>query len=522
MPFSSGSFSLVSGNPVISGTTISSSVQNNTLSDIATGLSTCLLKDGSQTVTANISLAGFKVTNLGTATARTDAASLANIQDASGTYVSTVGGTADAITLTPSPAIGAYVAGQRFSWIASGANTTATTVNVSGLGAKSLTKNGTRDLVAGDIPSGSLVIATYDGTRFQLVFSNRTEAIVSVASASTVNLSAINGYFADITGTTTITSFGTETAGISYWARFNGVLTLTHNATSLILPGAANISTASGDIARFTSLGSGNWACTSYQKSNGTSIVVQGLPNNYLTGLTMSTAGSSTTMSIASGQAMDSGNAVLMTLGSSINKTTGSWAVGSGNGGLDTGTISNSTWYHIYLIRRPDTGVVDALISLSASSPTMPTNYTQKRRIGSLFVQSGGFWDLFYQTGDDFYWNIPALDLSTTSPSTTRTLITMSVPLGIKVKILMNINVTDSNFDGNGIVYICDPQLSDVAPSRTASPLATAGWTGATNAETFCQGSCWTNTSSQVAYRMNFSRTLRIATLGWTDLRGKL
>lgn len=69
MPYSSGTFSLVSGNPVTTATTISSSWANNTLSDIATGLSTCLLKDGSQTVTANIPMSNFRFTGLGAGTA---------------------------------------------------------------------------------------------------------------------------------------------------------------------------------------------------------------------------------------------------------------------------------------------------------------------------------------------------------------------------------------------------------------------------------------------------------------------
>ena len=65
MAFSSGTFSLYTpGNPVVTGTTISSAWGNNTLNDIATGLSTCVLKDGSQTITANIPMGGFKFTGL--------------------------------------------------------------------------------------------------------------------------------------------------------------------------------------------------------------------------------------------------------------------------------------------------------------------------------------------------------------------------------------------------------------------------------------------------------------------------
>lgn len=74
MAYSSGTYSLYSpGNPVVTGTTISSTWANNTLSDVATALSTCLLKDGTQTVTANIPMSGFKLTGVGSPTATGDA-----------------------------------------------------------------------------------------------------------------------------------------------------------------------------------------------------------------------------------------------------------------------------------------------------------------------------------------------------------------------------------------------------------------------------------------------------------------
>ena len=57
MSFTAGTFTLVTGNPVVTGTTISSTTFNSTMSDIATGLSTCLLKDGTQTATSSIPFA---------------------------------------------------------------------------------------------------------------------------------------------------------------------------------------------------------------------------------------------------------------------------------------------------------------------------------------------------------------------------------------------------------------------------------------------------------------------------------
>ena len=119
-------------------------------------------------------------------------------------------------------------------------------------------------------------------------------------------------------------------------------------------------------------------------------------------GLTLSTAGSSATFSVAAGSAVNSTNADYIALASTLSKTTATWAVGNGNGGLDTGTIAASTWYHAYVIKRVDTGVVDVLVSLSATAPTMPGSYTLFRRIGAMLTNGSSQWTKFVQTGDEF------------------------------------------------------------------------------------------------------------------------
>lgn len=85
-----------------------------------------------------------------------------------------------------------------------------------------------------------------------------------ITSATTTDLGAVEGLMHDITGATPITGFGTVRAGIWKIIKFEGALTLTHNATSLILPGGVNITTADGDIAVVISEGSGNWRCVTY------------------------------------------------------------------------------------------------------------------------------------------------------------------------------------------------------------------------------------------------------------------
>lgn len=86
-------------------------------------------------------------------------------------------------------------------------------------------------------------------------------------SATTTDIGGAAGRFVDVTGTTTITGFGTSAAGTWKLVRFTGALTLTHNATKLILPGGANITTATGDALLAVSLGAGNWVVLLYQRA---------------------------------------------------------------------------------------------------------------------------------------------------------------------------------------------------------------------------------------------------------------
>lgn len=94
-----------------------------------------------------------------------------------------------------------------------------------------------------------------------------------IASATTTNLLASNWDFIDITGTTTITWFGTADAWIEKTLRFTWALTLTYNATSLIIPWSANITTANWDSCKVRSLWSWNWQVVSYTKRDWTAIV---------------------------------------------------------------------------------------------------------------------------------------------------------------------------------------------------------------------------------------------------------
>ena len=93
---------------------------------MATGLSSCITKDGQTTITANIPFNSFKATGLGVGTARTDAINVGQVQDNQFLYLGTTSGSADAYTLAPSPAITAYATTQQFTVKISATNLTTT------------------------------------------------------------------------------------------------------------------------------------------------------------------------------------------------------------------------------------------------------------------------------------------------------------------------------------------------------------------------------------------------------------
>lgn len=90
------------------------------------------------------------------------------IQGGALTRIGSIAG-ADTITGTVPAPFSAYANGQKFDFIAAADNTGAVTINLNGLGAKAVTKQGTTALRAGDIRAGAVVQIAYDGTRFQIV-----------------------------------------------------------------------------------------------------------------------------------------------------------------------------------------------------------------------------------------------------------------------------------------------------------------------------------------------------------------
>jgi len=93
-----------------------------------------------------------------------------------------------------------------------------------------------------------------------------------ISSASPTVIDTDGDYF-DVTGTTNFAAF-TVVAGRRFTVQFDGVLTMTHHATTLDLPGAANITTAAGDVAEFFATGTNTVQCVNYTRASGAAVAL--------------------------------------------------------------------------------------------------------------------------------------------------------------------------------------------------------------------------------------------------------
>ena len=320
-----GVYTLPPGSIISDGTSADAADLNTPLEDLEDALNLVHISDGRKAAEANWPMGGFKLTGLADGSAATDSATIKQAQVGVLSQATTVGGTADAITLSFTPAIAAYTTGMKIRWTSGGACTvTNPTVNVHSLGAKTIKKGASAALVAGDTGASAYQCeAVYDGTDFILLnpasglFSKAsttdvltgtdTEKLMTADSnaalwekgsdiASGTTITVGEGGTFDVTGTTTITDIdpSTDKAGRLFRFVHEGVHTLTHHATTMILLTGANITTAVGDVSTWQSEGSDAVRMIGYERADGSSLTGMTLIG------TLSTTGASTS-SLTSG-----------------------------------------------------------------------------------------------------------------------------------------------------------------------------------------------------------------------------
>ncbi len=109
----------------------------------------------------------------------------------------------------------------------------------------------------------------YQQSAVNLNFSGRLNHAKGavIPSNATVDLNSVAGNLVHVAGTTTVTSFGTASqAGIQRWVIFDGVLALTYNASTLLIPGNTTLTTAAGDSALVVADTTTKWIVLQYTR----------------------------------------------------------------------------------------------------------------------------------------------------------------------------------------------------------------------------------------------------------------
>lgn len=107
----------------------------------------------------------------------------------------------------------------------------------------------------------------------------------------------------------------------------------------------------------------------------GLTAELHALPTGYVTGYAVTVGATTVSIQPGAARADDDQADIRRDMGLTIDPAT------NGANGLDTGALGTNAWYRVYVIFNPVTELVAGLMSAS-SSPTLPTGFTHKRRVG--------------------------------------------------------------------------------------------------------------------------------------------
>lgn len=255
---------------------------------------------------------------------------------------------------------------------------------------------------SGQTPSDSVLnqvpifVSRFAANNFYIDSGSANAYVLTLAASMTNPVSSTVGYYVGMTirfragnANTGASTVNVNGAGVKSIVQTDGSTALTvgmistghdvlarYNGTSFILQGTAsqyNVGVSSGNVPLI-----GTQSATSSLAGLG-----------YATYMSFFGYSSSTAISVTAGLFNFSDGTGQAKNSYSGTKTLSSWAAGSGNGGLDTGTIANNTWYYAYSIYNPTSGATDYLISASSSSPTLPSGYTKYKRLRGFFKTNG-------------------------------------------------------------------------------------------------------------------------------------
>lgn len=255
------------------------------------------------------------------------------------------------------------------------------------------------------------------------------------------------------------------------------------------------------------------------------------VPRGFIDGIiTSNAADTAHDITFGTGIARGAANSATIQLSSALTKQIDvAWNAGNNQGGFPSGllTLTNQTWYHLFLIKDSVAGTVDAGFDTSLTAANLLAeaggNYTLYRRVGAVYYDTtneGGI-KQYQQIGDVFDWNSSFQDVSTTNPGTGEVSHTIThIPTGLSV--LADVCVVFGRPDSSGNTrYRVGPGDETLAAASTAN---NDGHTNGGGAYLTVSKLIRTSTARVIKTRQdgsNANATIEIQTHGWRDPRGK-
>ncbi|NML73080.1 hypothetical protein HHL25_02965 [Rhizobium sp. S-51] len=421
-----------------------------------------------------------------------------------------VGSTANAWRFTATPFAPVTDAAVLFFGIAPVTNTSSSvTVSFDG----GVTTHAIKTAAGNNPPVGALVAGlpfiaevAESGTQFRLLsdFASPAVQAASEAALSTMLARVVGNFASDAACDSYLTGSGlTKIAGTIYFNTTSSAWKYWDSSSWQTIPYAT---VADGSV-------------TEIKLSSGVLSSPAGMPINGL--LLSNNAGApNSAIDISSGKARAVDRTLDIVHNSGWTKTTGLFSIGSGNGMMDA-AVQASKVYHVHLIWNPTTGARDFLASTSPTAPTMPSGYTKRRRISTFMTDGSGNIRAGQWRQDGSFQLAQPLVVALTRALDVLSLLTLPVPLGIKIEahvqiVLFNGGGTDAGFYG----IVRDPDTG--APVNDANlGQYGLGWRNAGN--TYAGRIAeWTSAAGQVytgSYPASANNKMHVYLQGWRDLR---
>lgn len=254
--------------------------------------------------------------------------------------------------------------------------------------------------------------------------------------------------------------------------------------------------------------------------------ILPALLRGFIDGCETGAPGGAATLTIGPCSAVDNTDSYFLLVPSTFTKTLSPWAAGTGNGGLDAGSVLGGQPYFLYDIADLATGGVDYLISQAngiGSSPTMPSGWTVARGPIAWFY-TDGFSHIaqYQQRGDEFIFGAPVNNINGTSFSVTGSRVMQPVwgPLGYQFDSLFRLSVQSTSTSTGAGVIVTSPDETDHLNSSETSL-----WGPAIGGAAVLSGGAFqvrTNTQEQVGIRVwNNAADLWLNVYGFIWNRGR-